>query len=149
MINRIGPIQGFLRDPYIYFISIANYLYIGETSQLPVRRWGQHISERGTFLERMKDIDYEVLHQGSALTFIGYSCKPIRDVNLMNQKTVLRYLEHKVHEKLVCHPILGPTFIVVSDTTRTAPTYCKYRWINGLAEVIVDSFYADFVETTL
>jgi len=60
MIRFAGSVKGKSRHPYIYAIVKKYCLYIGETQQHPVSRWGQHLMKFGSFSSRLKEIDADV-----------------------------------------------------------------------------------------
>lgn len=145
MVSRLGKVQGDLRLPCLYFIFIKDYVYVGETQKIPIIRWGQHISKRGTFYSRLKSKDEELCEQLNSMSFLAYSSKElINDVRDFEVRSVLKYIEHKVHEVFICHSVLGPKYELISDTSRTAPSHCAYDWAEALAQEIVTSCYIDW-----
>jgi len=141
MIRYIGSISGIQKMPYIYLILKGSYLYIGETQRIPVKRWGEHMRANGSFTKALTKHDIEMVYRDDIIYFYGYACEKISsDVESWEWRKVTQFVEHMVHVKIHCHPLLGPKYTVISDTTRTTPRRCRYSWSNMLAEEIVTDF---------
>ena len=139
MIDLAGSIRGRPHHPYIYAIIKSYCIYIGETQQHPVSRWGQHLQEIGSFSKRLKEADYDLWSADKELLFICIDCCKIAELSLEEHKIVTQYVEHKVHEKCILNlPSLAPIEKVISDTTRTAPARCRYSWGDELAILIYE-----------
>lgn len=134
MIGFAGAVKGRHRHPYIYIIVKSYCLYIGETQQHPVSRWGQHLSSDGTFLKRLKEVDEEVWACDKDIFFLCVDCEQIAMLSHEEHKLVTQYVEHKVHELCILNlPDLLPIEKIISDTTKTAPSRCRYSWGNAMA----------------
>lgn len=139
MINFAGAIKGKSHHPYIYAIAKSYCLYIGETQQHPVSRWGQHLSSVGTFLKRLKEADDEIWSCNEEILFLCVDCEQIATLSPEEHKLVTQYVEHKVHELCVLNlPDLSPIEKIISDTTRTAPSRCRYLWSDTMASLVYD-----------
>ena len=70
-------------------------------------------------------------------------CVEISKLSPEEHKLVTQYVEHKVHERCVLNlPLLAPIEKVISDTTRTAPAFCKYGWGDILASKVYEELLA-------
>jgi hypothetical protein len=142
MIRYAGAVKGRHRHPYIYIIIKSYCLYIGETQQHPVSRWGQHMSTVGTFLKRLKEEDEEVWACDKEILFLCVDCEEIATLPYEEHKLVTQYVEHKVHEQCILNlPDLAPIEKIISDTTKTAPARCRHSW----GDVIASQVYEEIV----
>ena len=143
MIRFAGAVKGKWHHPYIYAIVKSYCLYIGETQQHPVSRWGQHMTPVGTFLQRLKEADEEVWSRNEDILFLCVDCERIAILSPEEHRLVTRYVEHKVHEKCILNlPMLKPIEKIISDTTRTAPARCRYSWGDDLASQVFNEIIA-------
>lgn len=134
MIHFAGAIRGKSHHPYIYAIVKSYCLYIGETQQHPVSRWGQHLQAEGSFSKRLKEADKDLWAMDEKVLFLCIECKEIAKLSPEEHKFVTQYVEHKVHEKCILNlPRLAPIEKIISDTTRTAPPRCRYSWGDDMA----------------
>lgn len=134
MILFAGAVIGKSHHPYIYAIIKSYCMYIGETQQHPVSRWGQHLQEVGSFSKRLKEADCDLWKNDSEIIFLCVDCREIAKLSQDEHKIVTQYIEHKVHEYCILNlPKLAPVEKIISDTTRTAPSRCRYSWGNELA----------------
>src|SRR5262245_29402364 len=127
MISPTGALLGWRRVPYIYFICKHRYLYIGQTQDIPVIRWGDHMGGMGSFSVNLRKADEEAFLSPAAISFAAYQCDRIRElVPAVQHQLVTQYVEHMAHVKVICHPSLGARWVLISDTVRTAVAVCKY-----------------------
>jgi len=139
MIYFAGAIRGKSHHPYIYAIVKGYCMYIGETQQHPVSRWGQHLQEVGSFSKRLKEADHDLWAMDDNVLFLCIDCREIAKLSPEEHKIVTQYVEHKVHEKCILNlPRLAPIEKLISDTTRTAPPRCRYSWGDELAAMIYE-----------
>lgn len=143
MIRRIGYLVS-TKQPHIYFLVKGNYLYIGETLGFPVTRWAAHISDNGTFTLRLQEKDYDAWQCFSPIFMFAYSSALFNDVASSERKHIARFIEHKIHVHTVCDKFCCTRFIVISDTTRTAPISCKYDWAEKVSYFFLDAFKYDY-----
>ena len=137
MIKISGTVSGRLRYPYIYAIAKGYCLYIGETQKHPVSRWGEHLTQQGTFLKRLRETDQELWASKKEILFISVPCEIISNIHQEEQRLVTQYVEHEIHVQCILNfPKLNPIEKIISDTTRTAPTVCRYSWAKDLAKFI-------------
>ena len=147
MINSVGNITARQHYPYIYFIVKGGFLYIGQTQDIPVKRWGAHMSPEGSFSKNLRNKgDEEVYYENSSIHFWGYACNHLYDnVPPAERKIVTHYVEHKVHIKASCHRHIGVEYKIISDTEKTAVHSCRFTWADQLVEEIIKTFYKDIV----
>lgn len=146
MLKFAGAVKGRTRNPYIYAIVKRHCLYIGETQQHPASRWGQHLSSAGSFLKKLKEADDEVWASEDDILFLCVECKKIATVSPEEHKIVTQYVEHKVHEHCILNiSQLAPIEKIISDTTRTAPSRCRYVWGDLLAELIFNEIQSQLM----
>ena|SRR5579872_2369078 len=135
--RRVGGLSRIRAISHVYFIWKAQFLYIGETQGLPVRRWGEHVLTTGSFSTNLRAIDSELCDSSAPMSFLAYECSKIDvEVPAPQRKLVTQYVEHELHLHAVCDPKIGTEFRLISDTTRTAPTRCLYAWATELARDI-------------
>ena len=143
-IDYAGSIQGIRKYPYIYFIIKGDFLYVGQTQDIPVIRWGGHLTSNGTFSKKLRAKDAELYMDASVTKFFAFRCDKIQlSVNDIEKRTVTCFIEHRIHEKLICHKKVGPKYELISDTSRTAPRSCKYGWVDSVADEIIAIFLAE------
>ena len=126
------------RGPFIYFIKKGRCLYIGETQQLVVIRWGSHFSEYGSFRDALRKVDPELLETEDDVCFFVFYCDEIhKNCTLAKMRRTTQYLEHLLHVRTITHPQLGPRFDLISETKRTAPKVCDFADIASVADGII------------
>lgn len=127
--------------PYIYFIVVGRFLYIGETQRLPVVRWGEHFSPNGSFTKALEKRapDFECSTRPSLLT--AFCCERIgRDLLSSERKLATQWVEHDLHMKACSNAEIGSSFTLISDTIRTAPPFKKYNWLSVVSLDIFNRF---------
>ena len=137
MIFFAGSVRGRRQEPYIYAIAKQYCLYIGETQQHPVARWGQHLTITGSFSNRLRSVDTDLWESNDEIMFLCFKCVTISSLASEEHKLVTRFVEHKVHELCILNlASLAPIEMIISDTTRTAPARCRYDWAGALANEV-------------
>lgn len=137
MVEFTGIVKGKIRHPYIYVIKKGYCLYIGETQRHPVLRWGEHLTPVGSFMQKLKNEDQELWMKDIEILFLCFECEKISSLPSIEQELVTKYVEHKLHEFCVLNlPILKDVEKIISDTIKTAPSRCVYKWCSELAEKI-------------
>jgi hypothetical protein len=132
---------GPLRGPHIYSIVVRDCLYIGETQQLPVKRWAEHLSSGGSFRTSFSRADEEFDDRSTSLSFFALACSQIHDVLESERRLVTQYIEHRLH--VVCAlrmARLAPIRRIISNTVHTAPLSCRYPWADDIATRAFDTF---------
>lgn len=127
--------------PYIYFIVVGRFLYIGETQRLPVVRWGEHFSPIGSFTKALQksDPDFEGSARPSLLT--AFCCERIgRDLLSSERKLATQWVEHDLHVRACSNAEIGSSFTLISDTSRTAPAFKKHSWLSDVSVEIFKRF---------
>lgn len=141
MIEFAGSIVAREQAPYIYLIRKGSYLYIGETQRNPIQRWSEHLQENGSFQKALRNRDEEASQFNNETEFYAYRCCRIEtEVRPIEKRKVTQAIEHQLHIKFVCKG--GASLELISDTKRTAPTSCQYRWVNE----VVDSIFEEFLQ---
>lgn len=126
------------RAPFVYFIKKGRCLYIGETQQIVVMRWGSHFSENGSFRGALKKVDPDLLESEDDVRFFVFYCEEIhKGCTSAKMRHTTQYLEHLLHLRTITHPQLGPRFALISETRRTAPKACDFADIEGVADGII------------
>jgi hypothetical protein len=144
MISSTGILRGRRRVPNIYFICKHQYLYIGQTQDIPVIRWRDHIRIMGSFSSNLRDADEDAFISKAVISFAAYQCDYIHELlPEVQHRLVTQYVEHMAHVRVISHPLLGPRWALISDTLRTAVGNCKYEWADRMATAIVEQFAAD------
>ena len=140
MIKFAGHVVVKEQAPYIYLIRKGPYLYIGETQRSPILRWAEHLHENGSFRRALLNRDAETLSNDAETAFFAFKCCRIEtDTKPVEKRRVTQFVEHLLHIRIVCS---GKCPLeIISDTTKTAPTDCKYEWVNEL----VDQIYLEFL----
>lgn len=146
MISYSGCVCGVRRAPYIYFICKSRFLYIGETQNIPIFRWSQHLELEGSFSKALLVRDPEVLQQNSPFYFFSYKCEQIcAAAQPIEWKRITQFVEHQVHVNVIKNmKMFGRDLEIISDTTRTAPSSCTQAWAGSLSEQILTNFVQDW-----
>ena len=111
---------------YLYIIKKETYLYIGETSKWPIFRWGSHFSQNGTFTNRIKEYDEEVAKSGAQVDLMAFDLSGIiSSHDSVATKRICQAIEHDTHITLGCDQDLARLYTIISDTSRTTPTYIR------------------------
>lgn len=140
MIEFVGRLIAREKGPFIYVIRKGPYLYIGETQRNPILRWGEHLRIEGSFQKALQSRDEEFLLKDVEMEFFAYRCTRIEnEVLAVEKRKITQIVEHELHVKFVCRG--KNTFELISDTTKTAPTGSRYKWINEIVDEIYDEFH--------
>lgn len=139
MISVSGSLKGKRKSPYLYVIVKSYCMYIGETQQHPVLRWGQHLCQCGSFVSRLREADEDVWARDEDIFFYCLYCNRIAQTSDEEHKIITQYIEHKVHELCILNlSELYPVERIISDTEKTAPARCRYQWGDDLARAIYE-----------
>ena len=129
-----GSLVARLSAPYIYAITVSNFLYIGESQRHPFLRWAAHFGSNGSFFSRLRPyIDMEALETTNIKFFqveipwIAESLPPLR------QRVATQWLEHAMHVRASTND-LTVRYRLISDTTRTAPLNIPDPSLRNLVE---------------
>jgi hypothetical protein len=149
MIEISGRIISKRECPYVYFIKKDRFLYIGETQSHPVLRWGQHLDKNGSFVRALQERDEEVYQNNQEIYFFAYCCRVVESSVLpVEKRRVTQFIEHQLHIRVICNRgKLYEPLELISDTKRTAPLYCNYRWIDQVVEDIFKAFLIDLSQS--
>ena len=105
---------------------------------MPALRWGSHFSTGGSFRVALSTMDCELMESNAEVSFYAFYCQELhnccREVEL---RRTTQFLEHLLHVETIAHPVLGIRFELISETKRTAPSYCNFPKIEELAREIV------------
>lgn len=113
--------SGFDYKPHIYFIIKENCLYIGETQRNPVRRWGNHIYERGSFSKNLYKASPYIYFMDTEICFFSYDLSTIkRYIVKPYLKRESQYIEAKMHT-LFLTSIINTKYNLISNVIRTDP----------------------------
>jgi len=148
---HIGKISSLESGAFIYFIRKYKYMYIGETSRIPVMRWAEHVKENGSFSKKLLKNDNEVYYNNKLpISFTCFYCKTVIENSkeaLLNRNT--KALEHILHVKFFSDKDLVKQFTLISETTRTAPTIYQQRdsWLYDISEKILYDIKLQFINS--
>lgn len=110
-----GIISGAFRCSYIYLISYGRYIYIGETGNHPVLRWGSHLSKNGSFINKL-DRGNESLLTDDDIFFISVRCSEIECESIYKRKIARRAIEAELHRKYLLNPgVFGHESTLISN----------------------------------
>lgn len=139
MPTSAGSVYGPQQCPYIYAILKRHCVYIGETQNHPVVRWGAHLEHDGSFSNRLREMDEDVWRSSDEIFFASAKCAEILQAPPEERRLVSQFVEHKVHELFILRKAhTGRIELIISDTTRTAPRRCPYLWANDLAAQVFE-----------
>lgn len=131
-----GSLVARLSAPYIYAITVKEFLYIGESQRHPFLRWATHFGSNGSFLNRLRShLDTEDLETSKINFFqveiplIANTLPPVR------QKVATQWLEHAIHVRAATND-LTVRYRLISDTTRTAPLNVPDPAVRSLVEPV-------------
>ena len=82
--------------------------------------------------------------------FLAYNCPTIElSVPPAERRRVTQFVEHELHVRVICNDgKLGEPLELISDTTRTAPLYCRYEWVHQVIDEIFEAFLIDVNKIT-
>lgn len=107
--------------PYIYFIIKENCLYIGETQRSPVRRWGSHIYEKGSFSKNLYKHSSYIYFLDTEIFFFSYALFEIEKyIKKPYIKRETQYIEAEIH-RLFFKSIINTKYNLISNVIRTDP----------------------------
>lgn len=148
MIEPAGIIIAKDAAPYIYLIKKGYLLYIGETQRNPILRWSEHLND-GSFSRALLKADEEIYRSDLHTEFYAYRCLLIEMViKEVERKRATQYVEHELHNEIICRGIPSIYVRLISDTTRTAPLGYKYKRIRGVVGDLYDAFISDMRRTS-
>lgn len=137
MAEVAGVVQTAMMEPHIYAVCMNRYIYIGETQSAPVRRWGAHLQDAGTFMSKLRTQGITHIAPNEPLLFIAVRCQELLDIPPVERRLATRYVEHCVQVNAICElPSLWPIDLIISDTLVTAPSYTRHRWIDDVADAV-------------
>jgi hypothetical protein len=136
----VGGCRTAYRAPHLYYIVCDSVIYIGETQQHPVIRWGQHLEATGSFLRASRRSLQRELLPNSTIKFSAFCLEKImREVSPARWKMASQWIEHQVHVLLSNSPV-GVRYNIVSDTSRTAPICLPAPGLDLVAKIAFDRF---------
>ncbi|KXZ68559.1 hypothetical protein [Acinetobacter venetianus] len=133
-------LSGEIKSPYIYFIYIDGFLYVGETQSFPAIRWGAHLTNEGTLLKKLVSLGGDLGKKNQRIKFISFNLIDLFDLNLCkNFKRSTQAIEHELHVRIKCKPSIVNNLTLISDTEKTAPSRFKY-WdqVNLIVDHIIE-----------
>ncbi|WP_027671809.1 GIY-YIG nuclease family protein [Rheinheimera baltica] len=127
-----GIVRGSYYEPHVYFIFSKTVVYIGETQNIPIRRWSSHLDSNGSFCKNLKRHLGGLSNQDylNGMSFYSFSCKnELSDIQLhyCGYRIPTQALEHRLHEIVLSKLVFGNNISVISETTKTAPRNF-YHW---------------------
>lgn len=138
-VNLCAQSTASLSGCFCYFIFWKDFVYIGETQYNPVVRWGQHLSKNGSFHSALRRNGYPAPKENEYISLVAFSLNEvIKNCPEIQRKRVTQFIEHKLHLRWVNTAPLNYDFKLISDTTRTAPMYCEYGWVDECCSHIYD-----------
>lgn len=146
MKRYLGKVACGRREPVIYFIFLANYLYIGETENHPVMRWGDHLNN-GTFINKLNVIDRNIILSQEDIVFSAFECTYIKnEVPDLHKNYAVKFTEHWLHIFIrtrinTVNKKLGKNIQLISDVPST-PRFFQDEKCIALAE----SIFTDFLD---
>jgi len=144
----IGKVNSVLKEPVIYFVTIKDFLYIGETESHPVIRWGSHLALHGTLLEKIRRIDRNLLLEDNEIEFYAFECTYIKNTfNRLRIDYALKYTEFQLHLLFktrvnTVNKKFGREIKVISDTPNK-PKFFKDS--GGECEKLAVCIFDDFL----
>jgi hypothetical protein len=137
MISPAGIVWGVSGASYIYAILNGSALYVGETGDLPPKRWGQHLSSGGTYSEKADNAGI-ILSGPIDTVFIAVRCHDIDNENAQYRKLARRAVEEEVHRQfLLDSRPFGDDFRLLS----LAPSPpIRFRWSFDTVSVAKDIY---------
>ncbi len=142
-----------LSGSFVYFIFTKELLYIGETQKIAFVRWVSHLYTNGTLRQKIRQFGDPQFDYLERLHFLSINCDDLREnFHEIRWKTITQAVEHSLHVLLqttqtqlleAYYEKYEPTvneYIIISDTTRTAP-----RNINLREQEFADRYAEDIV----
>lgn len=130
----MNVVRSALVAPHLYCIVSGDLLYIGETQKHPVKRWGEHLLEDGSFRRAIAIYgDPEVNYLGDII-FCSVHCVEIEQAfEPIRYRVASQAVEHEAHCLFVERQ---NRFKVVSDTVRTRPARFREREVARAIAVV-------------
>jgi hypothetical protein len=125
MIEPAGRVWGVADASYLYVIVSDSHIYIGETGELPPKRWGQHLSTAGTLTGKTMSAGLP-LPGTSEILFVGVRCTVIDAIDTMRRKRARRVVEEELHRQFSLDArMAGEDFIIISESP---PPSVRFTW---------------------
>jgi hypothetical protein len=119
--------------PYLYFVKCAHFAYIGESQHHPLIRWGDHLRPTGTFQSNLLS-QHDFTPRDEPIFFGLVKLTQISNlVHESKRRLSTQWVEHQVHV-MFSNSRHGVRFILVSDTTRSAPRRAPVDGLNDVAK---------------
>ncbi len=128
-----------LFSPHIYFVLTKDCLYVGETQQHPVMRWGEHLSTSGSLRSALNAKGDPEINYLDEILFFGFHCSAIEtefsDVQRRRASQAVEYEAHCVLSEQ------ETPFKLISTTSRTLPRrFRQWEKARSIAEDSVAAF---------
>ncbi len=136
IVCEAGLLEGRLVAPYIYFIIVKSFLYVGETQKLPFIRWADHISVGGSLFQNLQSYDSTDLIDEAPLRFGWLLCEEvIRGCSAEDRRRGVQWVEDEIHLKIAESGSVSSRYQLISNTVRTSPRLFRG---NDLLKQLVD-----------
>lgn len=102
LITHCGTVWGARRSSYLYVVFTDNYVYIGETRNMPASRWGSHLSKANSSFSYKIDQDLASFgnepYDGDFI-YIGLHCAVIDEEQEGKRKYARTAIEDAIHRE--------------------------------------------------
>lgn len=145
IVCEAGLLEGRLVAPYIYFIIIKSFLYVGETQKLPFIRWTEHISVGGSLFQKLQSHESTGLLHEAPLKFGWLLCEEVlRGCSAEDRRRGVQWVEDEIHMKIAESGAVSSRYQLISNTLRTSPR--RYRG-NDLLKQLVDRAFQTIIRS--
>lgn len=139
-----GSITSKKLTPHVYFIICEDYLYIGETSRHPCLRWGEHISNAGSFSKAYFKYSDRHLNENDDIHCIAIdiSQEMLHSELKDYPQTIARQaIETAIHQAFDVNPFcFNKQLRLISDISKTTPrSFRKWPLVKSMGKNILNN----------
>lgn len=139
MITFSGAVWGRRGGSYLYAIFHRDYVYFGETGDVPTGRWGQHLgTSDSAFFEKYSMADLHDIDEEHDVVFLGLHCEDVDQLEPSKRKIARRAIEEELHRQFLLNKNKLPkTFELLSSPP---PPAVRHRFPFKIDQVAVQAF---------
>lgn len=110
MISVCGTVWGRRHSSFLYAIFSDEYVYFGETGDMPAARWGQHLGVvDSSFAEKLRNVEGQLQPDDGEVVFIGLYCQIVDEIEASRRKIARRAIEEELHRQFLLNKNLLPS----------------------------------------
>jgi len=130
MISVCGTVWGKRYGSYLYAIFSDDYVYFGETGDVPSARWGQHLGHaNSSFTEKLAIAREGMPEYEGEVFFVGLHCLAVDTIEPSKRKIARRAIEEELHRQFLLNRNLIPGDKLILSTPPSAPVRQKFPFV--------------------